>query len=101
MFYNLHMNANEASVGKRGAYCISVIHDTKPAIYPNHEFIKIYFVKKKKKNRCDVERSNDMQKKISKSIDRCQPARTAQADMNRYFLQMHYAPIFTEHGSNL
>ena len=34
-----------------------------------------------------------------KSFGTCLPARTAQADMSRYFAQMHRAPFFTEHGS--
>ena len=31
--------------------------------------------------------------KISKSFGPCQPARTAQADIGRYVLQMHLAPF--------
>ena len=32
--------------------------------------------------------------KIAKSFDPCQPARTSQADMNRYFSQMHETPFY-------
>ena len=31
--------------------------------------------------------------KIAKSFDPCQPARIAQADMGRYFSQMHEHPL--------
>ena len=36
---------------------------------------------------------------IAKSFGPCQPARTAQADMGRNFLQMHLRLLFTCHDS--
>ena len=39
---------------------------------------------------CDREWSFDKHKQIAICLDSCQPARTVQADMARYFLQMHY-----------
>ena len=38
-------------------------------------------------------KTKQQQKKGTKSVGSCQPARNVQADMNRYFLQM-YAPFF-------
>ena len=36
---------------------------------------------------------------MAKSFDTGQPARTAQADQSRYFLQIHYGPLIANHGS--
>ena len=54
---------------------------------PNSRFIKS--ISSTNRLYQDIERSLDVKRKMAESFGPCQPARTAQADVSRYFPQMH------------
>ena len=76
------------ALSKGGISYISPIPHIPSKSLRDYGYIKVYVFKSPTDSSCRIVHLNAEKLKIANSFDPCQPARTAQADMNRYFSQM-------------